>query len=57
MVIRMSYGRLFNNFGAMNIKAQSPRVFDDFIGGKQSKVQSQEHVPLNCYLCLNIFLS
>ena len=56
MVIRMSYGRLFHNFEAMNIKAWSPRVFDDFISGKWSKVQSQEHVPLNCYLFLNLFI-
>ena len=34
----MSCSRLFNNFGAANIKAQLPRVFDDFIGGKRSKV-------------------
>ena len=52
----MSYGRLFHNFGAMNIKARSPRVFDDFIGRKRSKVPSQEHVPLNCYLFLNLFI-
>ena len=50
MVIRMSYGRLFHNFGAMNI-------FGDFIGGKQSKVPSQEHVPRNCYLFLNLFIT
>ena len=39
---RMSRGRLFHNFGAANIKTRSPRVFDDFIGGKRSKVPSQE---------------
>ena len=56
MIIHMSYGRLFHNFEAMNIKAWSQRVFDDFISGKWSKVQSQEHVPLNCYLFLNLFI-
>ena len=38
----MLCSRLFNNFGAANIKAQLPRVFDDFIGGKGSKVPSQQ---------------
>ena len=57
MVIRMSYGRLFHNFGAMNIKARSPKVFNDFIGGKWSKVPSQEHVSLNCYIFLNLLIS
>ena len=57
MVIRISHGRLFHNIWAMNIKAQSPRDFDDFSGGKQSKVPSQEHVPLNCYLFRNLFIS
>ena len=40
MFDRMSRDRLFNNFGAANIKTRSPRVFDDFIGGKRSKVPS-----------------
>ena len=57
MVIRMSYGRLFHNFGAMNRKVRSPRVFDDFIDGTQSKVPSRECVPLNCYLFLNLFIT
>ena len=42
VVVLMSCSRLFNNFGAANIKAQLPRVFDDFIGGKRSKVPSQQ---------------
>ena len=57
MIICMAYGRLFYNFGAMNIKARSPRVFDDFIGGKWSKVPSQEHVPLHCDLFFTLFIS
>ena len=57
MVIRMSYGRLFHNFGAMNRKVLSPRVFDDFIDGTRSKVPSRECVPLNCYLFLNLFIT
>lgn len=41
VVALMSCGRLFRNFGAGNIKVRSPRVFDDFIGRKQSKVPSR----------------
>ena len=56
MLDRVSRGRLFHNFGAANlktraaniktraasIKTRSTRVFDDFIGGKRSKVPSRE---------------
>ena len=38
----MSCSRLFHNLGAANIKAQLPRVFDDFSGGKRSKVPSNK---------------
>ena len=38
----MSRGRLFHNIWAANVKARSRRVFDDFIGGKRSKIPSQE---------------
>ena len=42
MLDRTSRDRLFYSFGAGNIKVRSPRVFGDFIGGKRSKVPSQE---------------
>ena len=50
----MSCGRLFHNFGAANIKSQLPRVFDDFSGGKWSKVPSHKYEKKDdeepCYL-------
>ena len=34
--------RLFHNFGAVNIIAQLPRVFDDFTGEKRTKDPSHK---------------
>ena len=45
----MSCGRLFRNFGAANMKARSPRVFDDFIGGKRSKAHGGQQVVSDFY--------
>ena len=42
VVVLMSCSRPFRNSGAANIKARLPKVFDDFIGGKRSKVPSQQ---------------
>ena len=47
MVVLISCSRLFHNFGAANIKARLPRVFDDFVGRKRSKVPSDS----NCEDC------
>ena len=45
----MSWGRLFRNSGTANMKAQSPRVFDDFIVGKQSKAHGGQQVVSDFY--------
>ena len=42
VVVPMSCSGLFHNFGAANIIAQLPRVFDDFTGGKRSKDASHK---------------
>lgn len=39
VVVHMSQGRLLHK--ARNIKEQYPRIFDDIIGGKKSKVPSK----------------
>ena len=39
MAVHISCGRLFHNFGAANIKAWSPRVFDDFINFVEIKAE------------------
>lgn len=49
MVVLVSCGRLFRNFGAANIKARSPRVFNDFIGGKRSKAHGGQQVVSDFY--------
>ena len=49
MVVLVSWGTLFRNFGAANIKARSPRVFDDFIGGKRSKAHGGQQVVSDFY--------
>ena len=49
MVVLVSWGRLFRNFGAANIKARSPRVYDDFIGEKRSKAHGEQQVVSDFY--------
>jgi len=49
VVVLMSWGRLFRNFWAANIKARSSRVFDDSIGGKWSKAHDGQQVVSDFY--------